>query len=367
MAQHATRSRTPIAVLLRCLLALALIAPAAALFAQVWTTVTGGAGTARQERQGIEYLTSLDRLTIALTDAQSAAVAGRPLPRDELTRAVEATGAVDARIGGGLRTHERWTGLRAGIEALASAASPAADPYSAYGETTDMLLALYAEVRKNSQLAREQDADAYYLQDGAAEQLPAAVVAAGRFADLAVMAGTRPRGDAATTAAGLLTARNTVIAPANVLAADLQAAVDGTSSRTLGANLLSRMDRFRRSMETLTATAVPVDGRTPVDIVVLQNIRTEIQSAALDLAATILGELDQLVGARIGDLDGQRRTAAATMAAAVLLALLPAAALFVRPRRRPAAEPAVPPPAVAVPPGHETGPAARHREPAGAR
>ncbi|WP_238009557.1 hypothetical protein KZZ52_26825 [Dactylosporangium sp. AC04546] len=344
MAQHATRSRSSTTVLLRCLLALALLAPSGVLFVQLWTSVGDRLAVARLERQGLEYLNRLGQLTIAMTDAQSAAIAGQPFPRDAITRAVEAVGSVDTSIGGELRTHERWSALRAKVEALASMSiTDPTSAYATYSEATDLLLALYEKVRDNSQLIRDQDADAYYLQDGAAQELPEAVVAAGRFADLAVMAVGRPRSDAATTTANLLNARDAVISPANDLAADLQAAVDGTSSRTLSSNLLSRLDRFRRSMDTLTATTVPVDGRTPVDVGALQRVRAEVQASASELATAILAELDGLISARIDNLDRQRLIAAGTLAAAGLLALIPVGALFGRPRRRPDAEPPTPP------------------------
>ncbi|MEV4511715.1 hypothetical protein AB0K00_22420 [Dactylosporangium sp. NPDC049525] len=364
MAQHATRSRSSIAVLLHCLLAFALMAPTTLLFARVWGSVGERARFAQSERNGIQYIRSLGQLTIALTDAQSAAVSGRPFPRDTITRVVEATASVDARIGGDLRTHERWSGLRAKIEALAalSVVDPAT-AFSTFGEATDMLLALYKEVRDNSQLTREQDVDASYLQEGAAQQLPEAVVAAGRFMDLAVIAAGRPRNDPAGTAANLLNARDAVTYPANDLAAGLQAAVDGTSSRTLSGNLLSRLDRFRRGMETLTATTVPVDGRTAVNTAALRDVRNEVQTAASELAATILDELDLLIGARIEDLDRQRRTAAVTLAVGVLLALIPLAVRLVRPRRRPVTDPPVPLPSL---PAEDVVPTWR-REPTGAR
>jgi hypothetical protein len=365
MAQHATRSSSSITVLLRCLLALALLVPAGVLFTQLWSSVGDRLEFARLERRGLEYLNSLGQLTIALTDAQSAAVAGKPFPRDAITRAVEAVGGVDARIGDELRTHERWSGLRAKVEALASLGI--GDPgtaFTTYGEATDLLLALYEEVRDNSQLIREQEADAYYLQDGAAQELPEAVVAAGRFADLAIIANGRPKADAASTAANLLNARDAVTSPADDLAGDLQDAVDGTSSRSLSGNLLSRLDRFRRAMETLTATTVPVDGRTAVDASALQNVRNEVQTAASELATTILAELDGLIGARIDDLERQRLLAAGTLVLAGLLAAVPVAALYVRPRRRPDAEPAPPPP---TRPGVPALVGANHGEPAGAR
>lgn len=355
MAIHVTHPRTPVGILLRCLLAVALLAPVATLFGQVWSSESEKITFAEQERRGIEYLSTLGQLTIALTDAQSAAVAGKPFPRDAITKAVEATGSVDTRIGERLRTRERWSGLRAKIEALASL--DLADPqnaFNSYGEATDLLLALYEAVRDNSQLTREQDADAYYLQDGAAQELPESVVAAGRFADLAVLASRKPRADVAAATAALLTARDAVISPANDLAGDLQSAVDGTDSRTLSGNLLSRLDRFRRSMETLTASSTALDGKNTFDASPLTAARAEVQTAASELAATILDELDTLIAARLDDLTGKRTLALVTLLVAIPLAFLPLALAWFGDRRRPgtASEVTVIAPDAGRPPQH---------------
>ena len=63
---------------------------------------------------------------------------------------------MDARIGDELLSQERWAGLRAKLEALRGR-SPA-DPeaaYTAYGEATDLLLALHRKVRESSGLVRD--------------------------------------------------------------------------------------------------------------------------------------------------------------------------------------------------------------------
>jgi hypothetical protein len=358
MATHTTRSYPVIALVLRGLLAVALVVPVGLLFARTWGSEGDRMAAADQERLGIEYLKTLGPLTIALTDAQSAAVAGREFKRETLTQAVAATAGVDARIGGSLHTHERWTSLREKIEGLLGGDTPdATTVYNNYGEAADLLLALYDQVRDRSGLIREQDADAYYLQDGASEELPEAIVAAGRFADLAVLTG-KVRTDLPTATANLLTARDGVLSPVSDLAQDLQSAIEGTSSRTMSGNLLGRLDRFQRGVQSLTQSLSALDGRTPVDSSRVGPARVELQAAGVELADTILDELDGLVAQRTDDLSGERTTALLLLLAGILLALAPLAALLVSGwRRRPMTRPApAPRPAAPAAPSGPPGP-----------
>jgi hypothetical protein len=321
--------------LLRPLLVFALLIPVGVLFGQAWQGQSDRLSFAAKERHGIEYLTTLGQVTTALTDAQSAAVAGRAVDRTTIGRAVDATTAVDDRLGEELRTSERWSGLRVKIEALASV--PPGDKsrvYDAYGEVTDLLLALYGKVRENSQLIRDPDADTYFLQDGAAEELPEAVVGAGKFADLVIIAATRPAAERASAIADLTVARGSVLDPAGDLADGLQSAVDSTESRTLGGNLLSRLDRFRRSMDGLAASAGSLDGRSPLPSADrLNTARTEVQSAASELSNAILAELDVLIADRQSGIRTGRTLSLVALAVAVLGCAVPTV-LALRKRRR---------------------------------
>lgn len=322
--------------LLRPLLVFALLIPVGVLFGQAWQGQSDRLEFAARERQGIEYLTTLGQVTTALTDAQSAAVAGRPVDRAAVTRAVDAASAVDDRLGEELRTSERWSGLRVKIEALSSV--PAGDKarvYDAYGEVTDLLLALYGKVRENSQLIRDPEADTYFLQDGAAEELPESVIAAGRFADLVVLAAARPAAERTAAIADLNAARGAVLDPAADLADGLQSAVDSTESRTLGANLLSRLDRFRRSMDGLATSAGSLDGRSPLPAADRLNpARIEVQSAASELSNAILAELDVLIADRQSSIRTERVVSLVTLVVAVLGCAAPTVLALTGRRRR---------------------------------
>ncbi|MDQ7907216.1 hypothetical protein RB614_22130 [Phytohabitans sp. ZYX-F-186] len=320
---------------MRPLLAFALLIPVGVLFGQAWQGQSDRLSFAAKERHGIEYLTTLGQVTTAVTDAQSAAVAGRPADRAAVTRAVDAATEVDDRLGEELRTSERWSGLRVKIEALSSV--PGGDRariYDAYGEVTDLLLALYGKVRENSQLIRDPEADTYFLQDGAAEELPESVVAAGRFADLVVIAAGRPAAERTAAIADLVSARGAVLDPAADLADGLQSAVDSTESRTLGGNLLSRLDRFRRSMDGLASSAGTLDGRSPLPTADRLNpARIEVQAAASELSNSILAELDVLIADRRSSIRTERAVSLVAFAVAVLGCAVPSV-LALRKRRR---------------------------------
>lgn len=321
--------------LLLPLLAVTLLVPVAVLFVQTRQAQGEEESFAQKERHGIQYLQALYQVTTALMDAESAAVAMRSVPGDALNRAVIAAAAVDARLGGELSTRDRWSGVRAKIEALPS--RNAKDPestYSAYGEATGLLVALYAKVRENSELIRDPDADAYFLEDGAAEELPQSVVAAGRLADLAVITPARPASQRNNTIADLTAAKGAVASPVHDLTEDLQGAADGTKSRTLSGNLLSRLDLYQRNMDKLAVVTSPLGSeKTNVDAAIVTGIRTDVQSSASDLGGAILTELDSLVSSRLDGLTTERLVTTAAGAAAVLLALA-AVALAVLSRRR---------------------------------
>lgn len=322
--------------LLRPLLVFALLIPIGVLFGQAWQGQSDRLSFAAKERHGIEYLTTLGQVTTALTDAQSAAVAGRAVDRTAVSRAVDATTAVDQRLGDELRASERWSGLRVKIEALSSV--PAGDKtrvYDAYGEVTDLLLALYGKIRENSQLLRDPEADTYFLQDGAAEELPESVVAAGRFAGLVVIVAARPAAERTAAIADLAAAREAILDPGADLTNDVQSAVDSTESRTLGSNLLSRLDRFQRSMDTLAASAGALDGRAALPSASrLDADRTELQAAATDLSTALLAELDLLIADRESGIRTERILSLVALAVAVLGCAVPAVLTLRRRRRR---------------------------------
>ena len=159
---------------------------------------------------------------------------------------------MDARIGVELRSQERWAGLRAKLEALRDRSPADAEAaYTAYGEVTDLLLALHRKVRESSGLGRDPGADSFFLQDSVGAELPEAMVAAGRLADLGALASRRPAAERVRTLMELTGLRVAALAPASDVVDNLRAAVDSSESTDLGANVLTPLDAYQRSVEAL--------------------------------------------------------------------------------------------------------------------
>jgi hypothetical protein len=335
------RARRPDRPLLRSAISILVLLPVCVLFVQLWRGTAADIAFAEREREGVSYLAALNELTVALVDAQSAAVAGQPVNGEAVNRALGAVAEVDERIGASLRAQQRWTTLRAAVEALPDRRfDEPAEAFAAYSEVTDLLLAQYDRIRESSNLVRDPEGDAYHLQDGAAEELPEAIVATGRFADLAVLLPSRPTQERPLALVELIGSISDVLSPADDLASNVQAAVESTDSRTMSSALLTQVDRFRRSMDTIAAAAAVLNtaagelagsgsdndgagGRQPggaaPDLSQLVQLRAEAQSAAAELAGTMLDELDGLIADRI---DGLRQTQWAAVGALVLAVAL---------------------------------------------
>ncbi|MFK3985039.1 hypothetical protein ACI2K4_32300 [Micromonospora sp. NPDC050397] len=322
---------------LRLFLTVILLAPVVVLFAQLQGSVDDDQELAAREQHGIEYLRSLSDVTVALTEAQSAAVAGRPVLREALNTAVERTTVIDTRLGDELRTRERWAGVRAKIEALPERGASSPDVvFTVYRETADLLLALYGKVRESSGLMRDPEADSYYLQDAVGEELPLALIAAGRLADLAVLGAARKPAERLRTVAELTAARTSLVDPAGDLIEALQAAVDSTDSPNLGGNLLNQLDSYQRAIEALSGASALNDGTSDTDLTQIAAARVTAHAAAEQLSAIILTELSALIDERIDRLSrDQQVTFGAGLLALLLLAGLFATILLGGRRNRP--------------------------------
>ncbi|MFD6568627.1 hypothetical protein [Micromonospora profundi] len=319
-APRARRRTSTLGRMLPLLLIAALLAPVGLLLTQSWQHTSEDRDHASRARLGVEYLRALAPITEALVEAQSAAVSGRPVPGEPLTRAVEQAATVDARIGVELRSQERWAGLRAKLEALRDRRP--ADPesaYTAYGEVTDLLLDLHDKVRESSGLVRDPGADSYFLQDSAGQELPEALVGAGRLADLGTLVSRRPAAERTRGLIELTSLRVSALAPANDVVDNLRSAVDSSESTDLGANVLTPLDAYQRSVEALAAYSAPAPGTGAVDPGQLAAAALTSRNAARQLQPVILAELDALLVERIDGLDRDRWTAVGAAAVAVLL------------------------------------------------
>ncbi|MET8257537.1 hypothetical protein [Micromonospora sp. NPDC005205] len=333
-APRARRRPSTLGRLLPLLLIGALLAPLGLLVTSNWRQVTDDRDLAARERLGVQYLTALAAVTDALVEAQSNAVNGRPVAGEALNEAVEKVAAVDARIGKELLSQERWAGVRAKLEALRgrSATDPEA-AYTAYGEVSDLLLALHRKVRESSGLVRDPEADSFFLQDSAGQELPEAVIGAGRLADLSTLVARRPAAEQPRGLLELTGLRVSALAPAADLVDNLRSAVDGSESTDLGANVLTPLDTYQRSVEALAGYSLPAKDTGVVDPGQLSAAALSSHRSARQLQPVILTELDSLLAERIDRLDRDRwLTAGAGVVALLLLGWL--AALLVAAGRR---------------------------------
>ncbi|WP_436536127.1 hypothetical protein [Actinoplanes sp. HUAS TT8] len=326
-ARQRQRGR-PLPAVARVLLPIVLVMSVTVLFTMVWQSTGEQSDFASLERDGVKYIQALSPLEIALSSAESAVVAGGEAKTDQVTRAVEAVAAVDKDLNDTLGTQDRWDGLRTKIQGLpASGTAPAV--IAAYGTVHDLLLALMDKVRNNSKLIRDPDADLYYLEDGAAQELPEGLAATARYTNLLLGGG----GLVDITSAGSDLASN-----AQDLSDDIRLAVEaGGASGGLGGTLLSKLDRFNRATDTLQPLAAPVvSGKGRVDAEQVAKARDEAQAAAADLSAALLDQIDLGLKDRISSLNERRLLAAAAFVLAVLLAFTPIGVTLAGRRRRPA-------------------------------
>jgi hypothetical protein len=312
----------------------ALLAPVGLLFAQTHRLTGDDRELTGRERLGVRYLRALGPVTDALVEAQSTVVGGGSVSRDALTAAVEQVATVDGAVGDELRSHERWSGLRAKLEALPDRGLT--DPeaaFVAYGEATDLLLDLYRKVRESSGLIRDPQSDSFFLQDAIAGDLPTATVYAGRLVDVSRLAPRRPATDRLKTLAQLAELRVAALGPATDLVADLRAAVDSSESTELGANVLTPLDTYQRSVEAFGAYGTAAAGGPTPDPTGLSTSGTSAQAAAKQLRGIIFDQLDALLTERIDRLDRDRWTALGAVALTVLLVAALAGVLLAALRR----------------------------------
>lgn len=327
----------------RALLPIVLALSVTTLFAVVWQSAGEESDFAQLERDGVKYIQTLGPLSIALTDAESAAVGGTAGKPEELARAVDTVARADNELRDRLGTQDRWAGLRTKIEALPTSGA-AATVIAEYGTVHDLLLALMDKVRNNSKLIRDPAADLYYLEDGAAQELPEGIAAAAHYTNLLVSVAAATPAERAAALVDITSAGSDVAGNAQDLSDDVRLAVEGSGSGNLGGALLSKLDRFNRAIDNLAPLMTPVtSGKGRIDAEQVIKARDETQASAADLSSALLTQIDLGLQDRLSSLTQRRWLAVAAYALALLLAFTPLG-LTVFGRRRERA-PIAPPPA----------------------
>lgn len=301
--------------------AVAVLAPVGVLCAQAWSSTGNTLSFVADERRGVTYLEPLTQLLGATTQAQSAAVAGRPAGAAAIRAAVAAVDQVDARLGGALRTTDRWTIARRTVTDRAARTDwPLASvAYTQYSDLNTALLELNRTVGDNSRLILDPAIDSYYVMNASLLRIPEILVDSGRYTDLRTLAATSGGGDT-TGQAQLAAARNRVATDAADLSDGLLEAFSRTGSGTLGPGLTQPLDDFRTAVDAVAPSAsllAPVPDRSPAD---LASEQQGLARAALDLQQAALGQLDLLLAARQHDQQRSRLIALVATGAGVLVA-----------------------------------------------
>jgi hypothetical protein len=123
--------------------------------------------------------------------------------------------------------------------------------------------------------------------------------------------------------------------------------VEGTGGGSLGTALLSKLDRFNRSIDSLTPLMATLSSATGsrIDATKVVRARDEMQAAASDLSTALLSQIDSALDDRLSSLSLRRLLAVGTLVVPLLLGLAPVGlALSARRRGRTATAPAAPPP-----------------------
>jgi hypothetical protein len=314
------RARSAVAFVVRVVLPVVLVVPTAVLFGLQRQSTGDDSAFATRERHGVAYLRTLVPLEIELVNAQSAAAAGNQVPREPLVAAVGSAAALDGEFGGELLMRDRWKDVRTKIEAVPPTGAPAT-LFAAYGEAVDLLVELIDKVRDASGLARDPHAEAYYLADGGAQELPEGIAAAGLYTGLVLQARRLPAAGQGDALFGIAAARSDLVGSAGDLAEDVQLAAQGTASESLDAALLTKIDGFSRATDALVPSAATASATLSADPAQLAKARDDLVRAGADLSASLLSEIDGLLRDRVSGLQSREAVAIAALVVAVLLGL----------------------------------------------
>lgn len=296
---------------------LALLAPLAYTFVSYWRGASDDLEFAQAERQGVVYLRPMSRLVAAIADGQSAAVAGRrPAPR-ALAEAVVAVAEADRTVGGGLRVHDSWVDLQTRLAELAATPRTGKSAYEAYSEAMDVALFLMLRVGDTSKLILDPEIDSYYLMDAGMLRLPLIMADSGRMTDLEVMRGQGGE----LPLARVLVARDRVGTAASAVKSGLAKSFASSASRSIGKDLLGKIDAFHAALEPMAPTVPLVDQPLPPRAALMEARRATLVRAALELNTAALDQLDQLLVTRERDLQESRFVALIVLVAGLVLAI----------------------------------------------
>lgn len=327
--------RHPLRIVVVSLCAIALAAAFVVVLRQSLAANAGDFGVVERERSGVVFLHPMTGLVGRLVEAQSAAVRGEKVDDAAVRKSLSSMAVANGKVHGVLGTDQRFTDLRRQVEAALDGGGTGRAAYQTYTDVIAITLELLQRVGDSSSLVHDPDLDSYYLMDSALVHLPAAMVYAGRAADLVALAGTTQlAGEDAVKAA---VARYGVAASAEKVSAGLNKSIDNTARAALGANIAPQLDAFRAAADVFAPPTMIAQLAGEVNASDLAKAAHEVFTAALPLAHKLLSELDAVLAVRENSLGAQRRStlwAGAGVVLVVVVALLMFAFTRARPRSR---------------------------------
>jgi hypothetical protein len=310
MNSRRSRLRSALAVIMTVLV----LVPTAILFGRVWQDNSDRHASTALELKGVEYLTALAPLINSLVEYESSAVQGVGAAPDSLKPAMAKVSDVDNRLGDDLKTKDRWAGLQDKINKLAKVPGGQLPVFQAHSEALDLVVALYDAVRRNSELNRDPDNDMSNLQQAVAVDMPSAVQHTNQMGTLANLQQNHRGPITVQFGEEVIAVQNAV----NNLTDDLQAAVEDTKSQTLSGSLVTTLDQFRRSVESMNRGANL--GGEP-NIATIAVAQSSLQTALNSLAGVTLREMQKLLDDRQSTLNYRRTEAIVLGLLAIALVL----------------------------------------------
>jgi hypothetical protein len=318
----APRPRRGGRVLVAIALVVALVLPLAYLFSQVWTTTGDAQRFVTSERTGARYVEKLTTLLARLTAAQVAAVRGTAVDAEAVRSAVKEVDSLDPRGTDSLDLRERWGPLPGQIEIALRQKGRGQAAHRAYAGPIGLVHGLIGKVGDASEVVRDPELDGYHLMDTALVRVPDVLLDAGRLGALAFGATSAPNTRVAGPEPQIAVVQDRVARSTEAISLGLRTGTDGTSSDTLGNNLLKPLDELVAAVDGLVRSSTSLatgNKAAPAQVGTATNL---VNETALALGNAVLGEFDALLEQRADDIAGQRRNAVIALVIAVVVAVV---------------------------------------------
>jgi hypothetical protein len=304
--------RRTIRLLLTVVLLLALLAPVAYLFEQLWVSAGDAGSHASTDRIAAAYARPLTRLLSALVDAQTAAARNANIDTAPVRNAVDDINDVDRRYPDPLTVRDRWKQLSQEIDNALGQKSTGAEALRTYAVPIGLAEALLDRIGEDAKVTQDPGLGAYRLVEAGLEDLPEVTVEAGRLDVLSRTAdspGTPTKVSRGATAIDprLTTAADRMARAAGNVTTGLRGGGDATPTYPVDLSLLQPLDEFAAAADELTQAANALENPTSAVRARLDTAQAGVQRTALTLETAILDAFDNQLNTRGNHYTSQRR------------------------------------------------------------